>query len=76
MLEVMWSCHGCGHKKVKLDVRFRHPDEDIVSFVEDVTAACGRNHGRISPECSEGKIDLYIPQPNGGEGIGMEPRSS
>lgn len=71
MYDVKLRCLHCGEHN--FSVRFRRPDEDIVTFLRGVIEpAMGIAHRAASPDCPAETCDLMLPLNEAVEGIGME----
>jgi hypothetical protein len=72
ILQVLYSCHGCGLKDVAVTVAHRKQGENITTWVDKVRLWVSNDHTVRSPKCTERKCDLKIPMQDG-EGIGFVP---
>ena len=70
ILQVQYTCHGCGLKDVTVTVGHRKHGEEITAWVEKIQQWVANDHLARSPECTTRKCDLKIPVPEGVEGIG------
>jgi hypothetical protein len=62
ILQVLYTCHGCGLKDVPVTVAHRKQGEDIASWVGTyVVQRVADDHLARSPKCLERKCDLKIP---------------
>lgn len=61
ILQVLYTCHGCGIKDRKVTVRHRMSGEDILRWMKDVQTRVGSDHALQSPNCHKGVADLKIP---------------
>jgi C4-type Zn-finger protein len=69
ILQVLYTCHGCGLKDAPVTVAHRKQGEDIALWVEKVAQWVANDHLARSPKCTARKCDLKIPLP-AEEGIG------
>lgn len=76
ILQVQYTCHGCGLKDVPVTVAHRKQGEDIAAWVGTYVAQrVSDDHLARSPQCLERKCDLKIPMPDeGGIGYAKEGR--
>jgi phosphoenolpyruvate synthase/pyruvate phosphate dikinase len=59
---VLFTCHGkCGAKDVRVAVVRRGPEQDVVSWLRDVSETLANHHQINWPWCYETKYDLKIP---------------
>lgn len=73
MISLLYSCKGCGLDKAKAFVRYRRPDEDILSWMEEVKQAVADAHSLASMgQCNYNCCDLMIPLTSE-SGIGYPP---
>jgi hypothetical protein len=71
MIEILYSCHGCGLREAAVSVRYREPGEDVVNWFEKaVMVAITADHLARAPYCREETCDLKIPMPPGSDRIG------
>lgn len=70
ILQVLYSCHGCGVVDAKVTVRHRTEGQDVVEWVNDCGRLVSMDHARRSPACTTKKCDLKIPMAEGA-GIGF-----
>lgn len=72
IVEVFYSCDGCGLEDRKVFVRPRQTGEDLLSYIEkEVGEAVGLDHGLRSPRCQSRRMrDLKIPMDE--RGVGYE----
>jgi len=71
-ITVMYDCPECGLSQVKVSTRPRFPNEDILSWTRTVMVSCAADHTIRSPLCRPKTLDLYMPLPPRGKGIGEE----
>ena len=59
---VLFTCHGsCGAKDVRVAVARRGPEQDVISWLRDVSETLANHHQINWPWCHETKCDLKIP---------------
>jgi hypothetical protein len=71
---IIYKC-PCMQDEATFVVRFRQPDEDVVSWMEEVVApGLGRSHFSLSPRCTAGKTEyIKIPLLDESRGLGERP---
>ncbi len=74
LIEVLYDCRGCGLRDQPLAVRERRGDEDVVVWMDFVTAAISDDHACVSPFCRAGVFDLKIPLPKIAQRLGEASR--
>lgn len=70
MIFCKFVCKHCGLEGKARAYR-REGNEDVITFTERVAAEAGRVHKKFSPQCTSTQVDLMIPIPKPGDGIGM-----
>lgn len=65
MITAKYTCKQCGLTEVEIQVPARQsPNSDVKDWVEGVVGqSVRRDHHRRSPDCTCGKVDLWIPIP-------------
>lgn len=70
MIFCKFACKRCGLEG-KSRVYRREGNEDVIQFMERAVAEAGRVHKKFRPNCTATEVDLKIPIPKPGDGIGM-----
>lgn len=75
--EIMYTCHGCGLERRKVNVRRRRNMEDILEWMSSIGKDIDDDHKATCPWCKSRNVDLMLPvseeAEEGKEGIGETP---
>jgi len=73
-ISVLYSCHKCGLKDVKVQVPIREPNEDVKSWMDTTAILLGDDHNAKNPHCFLTELsEVKIPIPVGTEMLGGPP---
>jgi hypothetical protein len=68
-LQAMFRCQKCNVDKIKVPVRERFANEDILTYTEHVAGEAKKVHEIISPYCTATVADIYLPMTQNGLGF-------
>ncbi len=72
MIAVRYSCPQCNVTDATVQVRLREPGEDVLKWMDAVTAALGADHAERSPHCHPDRLaNVKIPLTPGAPSIGF-----